>query len=496
MKATTGKILALCIALAMMAGMATPAFAAESDFTMIDVSAYVGENGFILSFYNDHATITNGLEVLGRKANWDDFEGIIDSKGNIVVPIQYNYAKYLNNDVVVVAKGKEYGSFGVIDTKGTIKVPLVYDYVKAESYGEGLIAAKKGEKFGYVDMNGTVVIPFQYESASAFSEGLAAVVLNNKLGFIDSSNRIVIPFLYNAHPHFIDVDGEPMMTTEYYEASFQNGKAVVQKGQELMLIDKTGEYVGECQKTNPSPAVDKSKFEIVSKEIVIPNPNKGKPIDGMFSINTSDGSITQQVESDFTVNKWGLVDRFGNEILPLVYDEIKSIGDGVFFARKDGNAYMMIHKDVAGSVSVKGTATAAPTASKVLVNGAAISFDAYNIDGNNYFKLRDLAYALNGSAKQFEVTWDGTNNAILLTSGTAYTLVGGEMEGKEAVAKAAVPTSSKILLDGKGVALTAYNIGGNNYFKLRDIGQAFDFGITWDGMKNTISIDAAIGYTE
>jgi len=66
----------------------------------------------------------------------------------------------------------------------------------------------------------------------------------------------------------------------------------------------------------------------------------------------------------------------------------------------------------------------------------------------------------------------------------------GESEG----AKTAVPTSSKILLDGKEVAFTAYNIDGNNYFKLRDIGQAFDFGVDWDGARNTIVIDTGKGY--
>jgi hypothetical protein len=138
---------------------------------------------------------------------------------------------------------------------------------------------------------------------------------------------------------------------------------------------------------------------------------------------------------------------------------------------------------------------AKPTASTVLVNGKNIAFDAYNINGNNYFKLRDLAYALNGSAKQFEVSWDGAKNAISLTSGKVYTVVGGEMTGKGAGDKTPTSTSSKIYLDGKEVTFTAYNIDGNNYFKLRDIGQTFDFGVTWDGAKNTIVINTSVGYT-
>ena len=67
------------------------------------------------------------------------------------------------------------------------------------------------------------------------------------------------------------------------------------------------------------------------------------------------------------------------------------------------------------------------TASAVLVNGERVEFDAYNIAGNNYFKLRDLAYALNGTDKQFEVGYDAERNAVILTGGQAYTPVGGEM---------------------------------------------------------------------
>lgn len=137
---------------------------------------------------------------------------------------------------------------------------------------------------------------------------------------------------------------------------------------------------------------------------------------------------------------------------------------------------------------------ATPTASTVLVDGKGVVFDAYNINDNNYFKLRDLAYILNGTEKQFEVGWDGANNAITLTSDKAYTAVGGEMTGKGLIDKTPMPTNSKVFLDGKEIILTAYNIDGNNYFKLRDIGQSFDFSVEWDGVNNTIVIETSRGY--
>ena len=36
----------------------------------------------------------------------------------------------------------------------------------------------------------------------------------------------------------------------------------------------------------------------------------------------------------------------------------------------------------------------------------------YNINGNNYFKLRDLAMALNYSERTFAIAWDSASNAI------------------------------------------------------------------------------------
>lgn len=142
-----------------------------------------------------------------------------------------------------------------------------------------------------------------------------------------------------------------------------------------------------------------------------------------------------------------------------------------------------------------GSASAVPTNSTVLVNGQSVAFDAYNIGGSNYFKLRDLASVLSGTAKQFEVSYDKAANAIALTSGASYTPVGGEMTAGTAGTKTAAPTSSKILLDGKEVSFDAYNIGGNNYFKLRDIGQTFNFGVGWDSASRTITIDTSAAYT-
>lgn len=140
--------------------------------------------------------------------------------------------------------------------------------------------------------------------------------------------------------------------------------------------------------------------------------------------------------------------------------------------------------------------TAAPTRSKVLVNGAAVEFDAYNINGNNYFKLRDVANVVTGSEKQFEVTWNGQKKAIELIAGQPYTNVGGELEKGDGTIKSATLNKSKVYKDGAEIKLTAYTINGNNYFKLRDLGQTFNFGVSWDGSNNAVIINSNEPYTE
>src|SRR5690606_33568465 len=112
--------------------------------------------------------------------------------------------------------------------------------------------------------------------------------------------------------------------------------------------------------------------------------------------------------------------------------------------------------------------------------------------------LRDIALVLNHTEKSFSVGWDGEKKAITLESNREYIPVGGELavSDDQPSELEAQRSSATIYLDGKKVELTAYLINGNNYFKLRDLGAALDFGVIWDGATKTIGIDTSIGYSE
>jgi hypothetical protein len=194
--------------------------------------------------------------------------------------------------------------------------------------------------------------------------------------------------------------------------------------------------------------------------------------------------------SSFEKEVGGLKDASADAIYGIDLYVFNKAGNGLFEMRSNKLKFMFVNK---GKASVSGQ----PTTSSVVVDGKNISFEAFNIGGNNYFKLRDIAIVVSGTDKQFEVGWDVALNAISLEPGKAYTPAGGELAiSTKLESKEAVSTSSKIYLEGKEVQLTAYNIGDNNYFKLRDIAKAFNIGVTWDGKTNTVGIDTKIDYKD
>ena len=64
-------------------------------------------------------------------------------------------------------------------------------------FGQELIAKKNPNgKWGFVDINGIVVIPFKYDRVRDFKEGIAAVKHNGNWGCIDITSALVVPMVY------------------------------------------------------------------------------------------------------------------------------------------------------------------------------------------------------------------------------------------------------------------------------------------------------------
>ena len=121
------------------------------------------------------------------------------------------------------------------------------------------------------------------------------------------------------------------------------------------------------------------------------------------------------------------------------------------------------------------------------VDGAKIDCEKYNIDNANYFKLRDIALVLSGTGSEFSVNWDGEKKCISIVTGEAYEPNGSELDlsgGDKS--DTAAPSTDTILINGEERSdLSAYKLGGNNFYKLRDLGDALGFAVDYDKASNT-----------
>lgn len=129
---------------------------------------------------------------------------------------------------------------------------------------------------------------------------------------------------------------------------------------------------------------------------------------------------------------------------------------------------------------------------RLRVNGNTVDCEKYNIDGNNYFKLRDVALLLNGTASQFSVAWSEEARAISVVTGASYIPDGSELDlsgGDKS--DTAVVSSQTLIIDGEVRSdLKAFNIGGNNFFKLRDLGDALNFEVDYEQTSNTAIVES------
>lgn len=135
-------------------------------------------------------------------------------------------------------------------------------------------------------------------------------------------------------------------------------------------------------------------------------------------------------------------------------------------------------------------ATTMRSVQKLTVNGEAVECDKYNIDGYNYFKLRDLAKLLDGTNSQFNVDYDQAAKMMVVTTGVPYTTPNGtELQVGEDQSATAGPSVQSLMIDGEmREDLTAYNIGGNNFFKLRELGEKLGFGVDYDAETRTMVV--------
>ena len=387
------------------------------------------------------------------------------------------------------------------------------DYV---AFGDSVASGVRGgmkesdSDFGYTDL-----IAANLKAAGAlgsFNEdfcvsGMTAKQLATNTSVLSDKTSIGNKLVKNAEIATLDIGGNDLLAPVYAYMKTLSGGQTPDLAKIKEILTTVGKSVNDGV---TAPGVEKD-IETILQNILNANPNIKIYVMGYYNplptaaalvgvdLNTplKDFNVyIQKAITDVSAANTGASITYIDTMATMASDSLNALVMTDIHPTPAG--YKLIAAEFWKQIGtlVPTTVTATPTKDAVLVNGKTVSFEAYKIDGSNYFKLRDIAMVLSGSTKQFNVTWNAEKSSIDLSSQTAYTIVGKELviSGNTSDLSAA-PTSSNVTLDGKLISLTAYRIGDNNYIKLRDIGSVFGFGVDWISATGTISIDTAKGYS-
>ena len=161
------------------------------------------------------------------------------------------------------------GKWGSIDKNGKLIIPFEYDELR-DFNKKGYALLKKDGKWGSVDKNGKLIIPFEYDELWGFNEkGYALFKKDGKWGVINKFNNIIIPATYDnmrlssecelfavnkaGKWGYINLSNQIVVPFSYDKAdAFGTSEelARVYKNGNVGYIDRQGKLVVQCCESN------------------------------------------------------------------------------------------------------------------------------------------------------------------------------------------------------------------------------------------------------
>ena len=192
--------------------------------------------------------------------------GFIDESGSAVIGAVYADAWSFSNNRAMIVDDKNGVQFaGFIDPTGSIAITPRFRLISESLFSsEGLapIGDSKINLFGYINLAGEVIIPFQFRLGLSFHDGMAVILSGDRLGAIDVTGRMAIPcqyesmsmfseglalaFVSGVKPGYINHENLYKIQGDFTDGSiFLNGLAAVKDFSTRLIgfIDTSGQFV-------------------------------------------------------------------------------------------------------------------------------------------------------------------------------------------------------------------------------------------------------------
>jgi hypothetical protein len=243
------------------------------------------------------------------------------------------------------------GKYGFIDINGNLVVQFEYDDVYHLFMG-GFYAVNKNKMWGFLDISGKPVIQFEYDDVRYFDGGFCAVQKNKKWGLINSLGQLVVKYQYDnagvaseglvavksgSYWGVIDTSGNVVVPFCYSKVDpFHCGLAPVCKDTgkrddvgKWGFIDKSGCLIIPCQFSDSSyfeNGVARVKFSENDTETHFID-DSGKVVSS-FPYNFFGGFDKNGLNVAYYGNedneKYGVIDKYGRIIIPFIYDDMSA----------------------------------------------------------------------------------------------------------------------------------------------------------------------------
>ena len=130
-----------------------------------------------------------GLAVASRSVDGKTLIGIVDSAGNVVLPLEYSGIEQIYN--AEMRKIWRNDKVGVIDLRGQAILEAAYEAVDY-LVQVGLLQVRLNGKAGLVGLDGTTVLPPEYDNIHLISDSLLRVEKDGKSGFVSSTGKVLV----------------------------------------------------------------------------------------------------------------------------------------------------------------------------------------------------------------------------------------------------------------------------------------------------------------
>ncbi len=149
--------------------------------------------------YKEVSSFINGTAAVKKETTWQLIDETLSPTGDNFDNIKiHRNGACTYSDVMIASKG---GKYSVYSGSGIKQCEFSADDM--DLYMGSLIAYKDSNGlWGYVSLDGQIVIQPQFENAKSFSSGLGAVYKNGSWGFINESGRVVIDYQFEDVGYF------------------------------------------------------------------------------------------------------------------------------------------------------------------------------------------------------------------------------------------------------------------------------------------------------